>query len=98
MKFSISILVASLAFSLAAPSTRYAVHQKRDGTTASQWVKRDVELNPRSVIPVSIALTQRNLHKGDEYLMDVSDPLSPNYGKHWSPEKVSISTNCLPLT
>ncbi|CZR69474.1 uncharacterized protein PAC_19374 [Phialocephala subalpina] len=24
--------------------------------------------------------------------MDVSDPLSPNYGKHWSPEKVSISS------
>ena len=92
MKFSISILLGSLAFSLATPSTRYAIHQKRDEGTASQWIKRDVKLNQRSIIPISIALSQRNLHKGEEFLMDVSDPSSPNYGKHWSPEKVGNST------
>jgi tripeptidyl-peptidase I len=93
MNFKITILLGSLAaFSLGAPSTRYEVHQKRDGKTGSQWTKRDVELSPRSVIPISIALSQRNLDKGGEFLMDVSDPFSSNYGKHWSPERVSIST------
>ena len=92
MKFEIGILLGSLAaFSLGVPSTRYEVHQKRDGRIASQWTRRDVKLSPRSVIPISIALSQRNLDKGDDFLMDVSDPFSSNYGKHWSPEKVSIS-------
>jgi tripeptidyl-peptidase I len=88
MKFA--ILLGSLALSFAGPSSRYEIHQKRDGS--SQWIKRDAQLNPRSIIPVSIALSQRNLHRGDEFLMDVSDPLSPNYGKHWSTDKVGIST------
>jgi hypothetical protein len=28
-----------------------------------------------------------------EYLMDVSDPHSPNYGKHWSFEKMRVFAN-----
>ncbi|KAN0091629.1 Pro-kumamolisin, activation domain containing protein [Hyaloscypha variabilis] len=52
-----------------------------------------LKLNQRSIIPISIALSQRNLPNGEEFLMNVSDPLNPNYGKHWSPEKVSTSTN-----
>jgi tripeptidyl-peptidase-1 len=36
-----------------------------------------------------IALTQSNLDKAHEYLMDVSHPGSPNYGKHWTAQEVA---------
>jgi tripeptidyl-peptidase-1 len=42
-----------------------------------------------SVLPtISIGLTQQNLEFGEQFLMDVSDPSSENYGKHWSPKEV----------
>lgn len=34
-------------------------------------------------------MTQRNLHRGYELLMDVSDPRSPNYGSHWGREEIT---------
>ena len=36
-----------------------------------------------------IALNQPNLHKADEFLMDVSHPDSPNFGKHWTAKQVA---------
>lgn len=36
-----------------------------------------------------IALAQSNLHKADEFLMDVSNPDSPNFGKHWTAKQVA---------
>ncbi|KAK7728146.1 hypothetical protein SLS57_002616 [Botryosphaeria dothidea] len=41
------------------------------------------------ILPIRIGLQQRNLHLADEYLSDISDPRSPNFGKHWSAEKVA---------
>ncbi|MCJ1325415.1 hypothetical protein MMC10_002078 [Thelotrema lepadinum] len=40
-------------------------------------------------MPVRIGLSGSNLERGYEYLMDVADPASPNYGRHWTPEEVS---------
>jgi tripeptidyl-peptidase-1 len=37
---------------------------------------------------VRIGLTQSNLHRAEEYLLDVSHPRSPNYGKLWTSEQV----------
>ncbi|KAF8309184.1 subtilisin-like protein [Clavulina sp. PMI_390] len=39
-------------------------------------------------VPVRIHLAQRNLHRAEDLLMDVADPASPNYGKHWSANDV----------
>ncbi|KAL8737578.1 MAG: hypothetical protein Q9181_001556 [Wetmoreana brouardii] len=36
-----------------------------------------------------IALTQSNLDKAEEFLMDVSHPDSPNFGKHWTHEEIA---------
>jgi tripeptidyl-peptidase-1 len=73
----------------------YTVHEKRDvSASSSHWQRRDVKLDRRTTIPMSIALTQRNLENGHDFLMDVSNPKSVNYGKHWSPEKV-CSSDCL---
>lgn len=81
-------LVASLAVSvLAAPSANHVLHEKRDGEPA-QWQKRD-RAHPKQSLPVRIGLKQANLDRAHEYIMDVSDPESPNFGKHWSAEKVA---------
>jgi tripeptidyl-peptidase I len=75
--------------SAAPASIPYRVHEKRDISTSSlQWKRSDVKLDRRTTIPMSIALTQRNLEYGPDYLMDVSNPTSANYGKHWSAEEV----------
>jgi tripeptidyl-peptidase-1 len=34
-------------------------------------------------------LKQDNIHQIEQFLMDISHPSSPNYGKHWSPKKVA---------
>lgn len=94
MKLSILAVVATISsYALAAPASTHVVHEKRE-LASEKWTKRDVKLNRDAIIPLSIGLKQRNLDSGYEFLMDVSHPESPNFGKHWSPEKVSP----LPLT
>lgn len=82
--FSAGALVAS---AVASPITNYAVHEKRSAP-AHGWAKREV-LDRRAVLPMRIALAQRNLDKAYEYLEDVSHPTSANFGKHWSAKKVA---------
>lgn len=41
-----------------------------------------------AIISLRIALTQSNLDKGYAHLMEVSDPHSVNYGKHWTVEEI----------
>jgi hypothetical protein len=89
MKLSLLALVGFVAYASAAPapSSSYVVREKRE-TQHQRWSRRDVQVNRDAVIPMSVGLTQRNLDKGYDFLMDVSHPRSPNYGKHWSLEKV----------
>ena len=76
-----------MGFSLAAPAS-YVRHEQRDVQHDHLWEKR--EKAPADVrMPVRIALTQRNLESGHDMLMDVADPASPNYGKHWSAAEVA---------
>lgn len=90
MKIYYFLLLSCFVVSaISVPSTAYAVHERRDGGSASRWIQRDIKVNQQSIIPISIALAQQNLESGYEFLMDVSHPDSPNYGKHWSAEKVN---------
>lgn len=91
MRLHFFVLIGSLAAAVnSAPlSIPYTVHEKRDVTaSSSKWQRLDVKLDRRSTIPMSIALTQRNLESGLDFLMDVSNPASANYGKHWSANQV----------
>jgi tripeptidyl-peptidase I len=45
--------------------------------------------DPDTLIPLRFSLAQSNLDKLGSHLLDIADPVSPNYGKHWSPAKVS---------
>ena len=64
----------------------HVVHEERD-VTSTRWMRRD-RVRPEALLPVRIGLAQRNLEDAEEYLMDVSHPSSPNYGKHWTSEEV----------
>ncbi|KLO11791.1 subtilisin-like protein [Schizopora paradoxa] len=74
--------------SLARPSPRagYVLHEKR-AQEPSGWT-RERRLEPDYVLPLRIGLTQSNLHRIEEMLLDVSHPESPNYGKHYKPEQI----------
>lgn len=87
MRFSSFLsLGALLASALASPTGNYAVHEKRDAAPYG-WTKRD-QLDRRAVLPMKIALKQRNLDNAWSYLEEVSHPTSPNYGKHWTAKDV----------
>ncbi|KAK7045228.1 subtilisin-like protein [Favolaschia claudopus] len=44
--------------------------------------------SPSTPIALKLTLAQSNLHNLDSFLLDISDPRSPNYGNHWSPQRV----------
>jgi tripeptidyl-peptidase-1 len=79
------LLCLSVVTALPTPAS-HVVHEERD-TSEKTWVKRD-RLSPRTILPVRIGLAQNNLEKAQEYLLDVSHPYSPDYGKHWTSEQV----------
>jgi hypothetical protein len=78
-----SLFASSLAAPAASPVT-HVVHEKR--SIAADLLRRRVE--PDALIPFRVGLQQSNLESGHDRLMDVSDPSSPNYGKHLSAEEV----------
>ncbi|KAK5119268.1 hypothetical protein LTR85_007882 [Meristemomyces frigidus] len=65
----------------------YVVHEERHVRTELRWSKTR-QLDSSSVIPVRIGLKQQNLEHGDRWLMEVSDPASERYGKHWTAQEV----------
>lgn len=74
--------IALFTACLAAPtvdSDHYMLHEKRDGAP-HQWTRR-TRADPDEILPVRIGLIQNNLHNAEEYMLDVSDPKSPNFGK-----------------
>ncbi|KAH8819981.1 peptidase S8/S53 domain-containing protein [Xylogone sp. PMI_703] len=78
-----SLLTGAFAF----PTSPYVVHEHRS-KPPPKW-RRDIEsINNEARLPIQIALTQRNLHKAEEFLMDVADPQSKNYGRHWTVDKI----------
>ncbi|CAG8984083.1 hypothetical protein HYALB_00003025 [Hymenoscyphus albidus] len=89
MFFSRGSLLGAFVLSVAAvpfPGT-HNVHEKRD-VTSHVWIKRD-RLDASAKIPVRIGMTQRNLEKGHNLLMEVSSPDSAKYGKHHTAEEVA---------
>jgi tripeptidyl-peptidase-1 len=71
MLFSrLAIAVAIAALSNAAPaSIKHAVHEKR-GIPSSDWIKV-TRVNGSAILPMRIGLTQNNLEKGHDFLMEV---------------------------
>ncbi|KAH8893898.1 subtilisin-like protein [Thozetella sp. PMI_491] len=84
---SLSFALAIASFGLASPTkSPLTIHEKRADVELHS-IRRD-RVPQDHVFPMRIGLAQKNLHNGYSYLMDVSDPGSPNFGKHWTPEQV----------
>lgn len=78
-------VLAFVTNALALPhASTYVVHEKREIIEPG----RGDRLPSDAIIPVRIGLKLGNLDHGYNKVMDVSDPTSPNYGKHWSAEEV----------
>lgn len=66
------------------PST--VVHEKRADHPSLTHSRR---LEGHVTVPLKIGLKQENTGSIAEHLLAVSDPHSPSFGQHWSPEKVA---------
>ncbi|KAF8856879.1 putative protease S8 tripeptidyl peptidase I [Acephala macrosclerotiorum] len=87
MFIKLSILSALAALINAAPAPmKHVLHEER-AIASRDWVK-SARMEKDAIVPMKIGLTQTNLEKGYAYLMEVSDPTSENYGKHWTPQEV----------
>lgn len=84
--FSFVSISAVLSTTAAVVPSTHGVHEQRD-VHSSRWTKLG-RVRPEAILPVRIALAQNNLDKGHDYLMDISHPHSPNYGKHWTADEV----------
>ena len=87
MRSSFLTVGALVLSALATPTPNLIQHEKRDGLP--QGWKRTQKTPGHEIIPMRIALTQGNLDNGHQYLIDLSHPRSPNYGKHWSAKAVA---------
>lgn len=85
---STSFILASLASLAVATTISPQVLHERRTSTPDGWVKRSRHASD-AVLPLRFGLAQSNMDKIDQYLLDVSDPDSPNYGNHWSAADVA---------
>ncbi|KAF7172400.1 hypothetical protein CNMCM6106_006590 [Aspergillus hiratsukae] len=92
MRFSSVLLgAAAVAGVLASPTPNnyrndYVVHEQR-AVLPRSWTE-EKRLDKGSMLPMRIGLTQSNLDRGHDLLMEVSDPDSPRYGQYFSVEEV----------
>lgn len=64
----------------------HVVHEERPALQGT-WEKI-YRLPQDARLPVRIGLTQQNLHRAEEFIYDVANPNSPNFGKHWTANEV----------
>jgi len=88
MHFKLSLFAAALGVVAAAPSRRspLILHEKRAAEPVDWEVTRRLEAN--KVLPMRFGLSQQNVHRVEELLMEVAHPESPRFGKHYTPEEV----------
>lgn len=83
------VLLFGLLSPLAYPSLASHIrHEHRDLRHDAQWTKRG-KAPADTRMPVKIAIRQSKLEYGHDMLMDISDPGSPNFGKHMTSKEVT---------
>jgi len=89
--FFTTLLSSSLiSLVLAGPQiSPYAVHERRSRVPHGWYHSHKHHAN--AVIPLRFGLSQSNIDNIEDYLNDVSEPTSPNFGKHWSPIQVAAA-------
>lgn len=84
MRFLTAAATAALLLTCSAvpttpSSSKHVLHEKREGQPHA-WHKRQRALSDH-VMPIRLALRERNLENAERYINDVADPRSPNFGK-----------------
>ncbi len=87
MHVSILTLGALVASVYAAPSSNHVLHEKRN--ILPQGWARYTKPTGTEILPMRIALTQGNLDKADDFLMEVSHPESDKFGQHWTAQQIA---------
>ena len=87
MHLSLVALGGLVVGAFAAPSINHVLHEKRDGLPQG-WTKLG-PLKGAEILSMSIALTQGNVDRAEEFLMEVSHPDSAKYGQHWSAKDIA---------
>ncbi|KAI0342432.1 subtilisin-like protein [Trametopsis cervina] len=67
-------------------SSAFVRHESRSSLPAN-WARSE-RVPADTILPLRIGLKQPNLEYLEEYLLDISHPASPNYGNHWSADKI----------
>ena len=89
MFFSHLAAFALLALAAAEPIlSPHVVLEKRTFNPEARGWRLTRRMEGDAVLPVKIGLAQRNLDSIEDLLMTVSHPDSPDYGKHWSVDKI----------
>ena len=70
-----SLILSSLAVSAVAIPLS-VVHEKRSGFSETSSISKRLVAQKDAIVPVRIGLVQRNLDRGYEHVLDVSDPSS----------------------
>jgi tripeptidyl-peptidase-1 len=68
------------------PTSNSVVHEKRD-KAPEHWTKVSAA-SADTTLDLRIALQESNLHRAEEYLLEVSHPKSDKYGQFWTPQQV----------
>ena len=79
-------VVAAASFPASLLSPRVVHAERASASTGWQLHRR---ADPGTLVPLKITLAQSNLDRLEAYLLDVSDPESENYGKHWTAGQVA---------
>ncbi|EJF64894.1 subtilisin-like protein [Dichomitus squalens LYAD-421 SS1] len=81
----VSILLAALVTLVVSGPPSAAIYQR----SVPQGWSLHRRADPETFFPLKFSLVLSNLHKLEAYLLEIADPASPNYGRHWSPAKVA---------
>ncbi|KAH8883036.1 alkaline serine protease [Thozetella sp. PMI_491] len=65
----------------------HVLHERQPESWANHW-SRGEKVHAEALLPMRIGLKQRNLQAGHDRLMEISNPLSPNYGKYMTAHEV----------
>ncbi|KAJ7645116.1 peptidase S8/S53 domain-containing protein [Mycena polygramma] len=83
---SVPFLLALLLTNSAVALASTVVHEKRVDHPSLVHSRR---LEGHVTLPLKIGLKQKNTDQLPDHLLSVSDPQSPYFGHHWSPERVA---------
>ena len=84
----VKVLLAACVLAVPHPNTNHVLRKRHShDAAAAGWIKRR-SIPQGTTLPVRIGLKQQCLDIGHDLLMEIADPTSPRYGKHYTMKEV----------